>query len=138
MCPVMEHPDCNAGMWCSMTYLSAGQIMGGDRRCVHVRIYGAPHYIRTEELGMLFFVGETVPLLRNWPSENETMEVSGRVHLNPSGRSVLFEIGTSRFMVPRDRFLAVAFGEDFSGILFEIPSDANKIEIISQHKGGTA
>ncbi len=87
---------------------------------------------------MLFFVGETVPLLRNWPSENETMEVSGRVHLNPSGRSVLFEIGTSRFMVPRDRFLAVAFGEDFSGILFEIPSDANKIEIISQHKGGTA
>lgn len=121
-----------------MTSLSAGQIMGGDMGCVHVRIYGAPHYIRTEELGMLFFVGETVPLLKNWPSENETHQVSGKVHLNPSGRSVIIEIDTSRFMVPRDRFLAVAFGEDFSGIVFEIPSDKNKIEIISPHKGGRA
>jgi hypothetical protein len=121
-----------------MTPFSAGQILCGDEGCVHVKIYGAPHYIRTEELGTLFFVGDTVLLLKNWPSENETRQVSGRVHLNPSGRSVIIEIDTSRFMVPRDRFLAVAFGEDVFSIVFEIPSDKNEIEIISPHKGGIA
>jgi len=112
--------------------------MGGSDGCLHVRIYGAPHYICPEELGMLFFVGDSVPLLKNYPSAGSTPQLSGRVRLNASGRSVIIEIGAARFMVPRDRFLAVAFGEDFSCIIFEIPSEKNGIEIISPHKGGTA
>jgi len=121
-----------------MTPFSAGQILGGSDGCVHVRIYGAPHYICPEELGMLFFVGDSVPLLKNFPSVSETPQLSGRVHLNASGRSVIIEIGTARFMVPRDRFLAVAFGEDISCIIFEIPSEKNEIACISPPKGGTA
>ncbi|MDO9326255.1 MAG: hypothetical protein Q7T80_14990 [Methanoregula sp.] len=121
-----------------MNPFSAGQIMGGSDGCVHVKIYGAPHYICPEELGMLFFVGDSVPLLKNFPSVSETPQLSGRVHLNASGRSVIIEIGAARFMVPRDRFLAVAFGEDISCLIFEIPSDKNEIEIISPRKGGKA
>ena len=112
--------------------------MGGSDGCVHVSIYGTPHYICPEELGMLFFVGDSVPLLKNFPSVKSTPQLSGRVRLNASGRSVIIEIGAARFMVPRDRFLAVAFGEDSSCIIFEIPSEKNGIEIISPNKGGKA
>ena len=122
-----------------MSPFSAGQVRGGSEGCVHVSINGAPHYICPEELGMLFFLGDTVPLLQRFPSVNETPKVSGQVRLNPSGRAVIIEVGAGRFMVPRDRFLAVAFGEDISSILFEIPSDRDEIEIISPScKGGTA
>jgi len=51
---------------------------------------------------------------------------------------VIIESGRERFMVPRDRFLAVAFGEDISTLIFEIPSDRAELEIISPCKGGTA
>jgi len=88
--------------------------------------------------GCSFFVGDTVPLLKKFPSVYETPTVSGQVRLNPSGRSVIIEVGAGRFMVPRDRFLAVAFGEDISSIIFEIPSDRTEIEIISPCKGGRA
>jgi hypothetical protein len=121
-----------------MTPFSAGQIMGGSDGCVHVKIYGAPHYICPEELGMLFFVGDSVPLLKNFPSLSESPQLSGRVHLNASGRSVIIELGAARFMVPRDRFLAVAFGEGISCIICEIPSEKNEIETISPGKGGKA
>jgi hypothetical protein len=120
-----------------MTPFSAGEIMGGSDGCVHVNMYGAQHYICPEELGMLFFAGDSVPLLKNFPSGQSTPQLSGRVRLNASGRSVIIEIGAARFMVPRDRFLAVAFGEDISCIIFEIPSEKNGIAIISP-KGGTA
>lgn len=112
--------------------------MGGSDGCVHVKIYGAPHYICPEELGMLFFVGDSVPLLKNFPSLSESPQLSGRVHLNASGRSVIIELGAARFMVPRDRFLAVAFGEDISCIICKIPSEKNEIETISPGKGGKA
>jgi hypothetical protein len=45
-------------------------------------------------------------------------------------------VGNIRYMLPRDRFIAVALGEDVSCILFEVPSDVPEPEIISPNKGG--
>jgi hypothetical protein len=47
-----------------MTAYAAGQIMCGDEGRVHIRIWGDLHYICPEELGMLFFVGDHVPILK--------------------------------------------------------------------------
>ena len=121
-----------------MIPVSAGQVRSGSEGCVHVTINGQAHFICPEDLGMLLFIGESVPLLAKRPGANENPMVSGRVRLNPSGRSVIIESGRERFMVPRDRFLAVAFGEDISTLIFEIPSDRAELEIISPCKGGTA
>jgi hypothetical protein len=41
-------------------------------------------------------------------------------------------------MLPRDRFIAVALGEDVSCILFEVPGDVPEPEILTPHKGGAA
>ena len=119
-----------------MTAFAAGQIMCGDEGCVHIRIWGDLHYICPEELGMLFFVGDHVPILRKPKLVPEAPFVSGSAYLSPSGRAVIIAMNKQRYMVPRDKFLAVAFGEDVACIFFEVPGTAPEIEIISPRKGG--
>jgi hypothetical protein len=83
-------------------------------------------------------MGDSVPLLRNWPSKNDPPQVAGTVHLNPSGRGVIIESGKQRYQLPRDKFIAVALGEDISCIFFEVPSDEQEPEIITPARRGTA
>jgi len=119
-----------------MSHFSAGLVMTGSDGSVHVRIWGERYYICPEELGMLLFVGDRVPLLKKGPVPEGIPLVSGTAYLNPSGRAVIIAVGKTRYMLPRDRFIAVALGEDVSCILFEVPSDVPEPEIISPHKGG--
>ena len=121
-----------------MTAYAAGQILCGDEGRVHIRIWGDLHYICPEELGMLFFVGDHVPILKKPKLVPETPVVSGSAYLSPSGRAVILAMGKQRYMVPRDKFLAVALGEDVSCIFFEVPGNEPEIEILSPHKGGAA
>jgi hypothetical protein len=120
-----------------MMHYSAGLVISGSEGCVHVRIWSEHYYVSPEDLGMLLFVGDHVPLLKKGPVTPGIPQVSGSVSLNPSGRAVIISIGKSCYILPRDRFIAVAFGEDVSCILLEVPSDASDIEIISPPKRGT-
>jgi len=121
-----------------MTAFAGGQVMCGGEGRVHVHIWGEPHYICPEDLGMLLFVGDHVSLFKKGPAPQEVPQVSGSVYLSPSGRAIIIATGRQRYMLPRDRFLAVALGEDVSCIFFEVPSDETEIEIISPSKGGVA
>ena len=109
-------------------FASGGQVMCGAEGCVHVRIWGELHYVCPEDLGRLLFVGDRVPLLRKGPGEvpHETVQVSGSVSISPSGRAVILATGSQRYMLPRDRFVAVALGEEVSCLFFEMPSDDDK------------
>ena len=119
-----------------MTPYAAGQILFGSDGSVHIRIWGERYYISPGDLGMLFFVGDIVPVLKRVKASTGTRQVSGSAFLSPSGQAVLIEIGSQRYMLPRDKFIAVAFGEAVSGLFFEVPEDAPEIEIISPRKGG--
>jgi hypothetical protein len=66
-----------------MTHFSAGNVMTGSDGYVHVRIWDKSYFICPEDMGMLLFVGETVPLLHKNPGP------SGAVAFNPSGRAVI-------------------------------------------------
>jgi hypothetical protein len=109
-------------------FASGGQVMCGAEGQVHVRIWGELHYVCPEDLGRLLFVGDRVPLLRKGPAEvsREPIQVSGSVRISPSGRAVIIATGYQRYMLPRDRFLAVALGEEVSCLFFEMPSDDEK------------
>jgi hypothetical protein len=120
----------------TMSHFSAGIVMTGGDGYVHVRIWGESYYICPEELGMLLFVGDRVPLLKKGPDPNGMPLISGIAQLNPSGRAVIIGVGKTRYMLPRDRFIAVALGEDISCLLFEVPSDVKESEIISPSKKG--
>ena len=119
-----------------MTRFSAGIVLTGSDGYVHVRIWDKSYFICPEDMGMLLFVGETVPLLQKNPDQVGSPIASGSVALNPSGRAVIMAVGNIRYMLPRDRFIAVALGEDVSCILFEVPGDVPEPEIISPKKGG--
>jgi hypothetical protein len=121
-----------------MTRFSAGIVMTGSDGYVHVRIWDKSYFICPEDMGMLLFVGETVPLLHKNPDPIGSSVTSGSVALKPSGRAVILSIGNIRYMLPRDRFIAVALGEDVSCILFEVPGDVPEPEILVPHKGGAA
>ena len=121
-----------------MSSFSAGIVLTGSDGYVHVRIWDKSYFICPEDMGMLLFGGETVPLLHKNPDPSGTPVTSGSVALNPPGRAVILSIGTIRYMLPRDRFIAVALGEDVSCILFEVPGDVPEPEIILPNKGGVA
>jgi hypothetical protein len=109
-------------------FASGGQVMCGADGCVHVRIWGELHYVCPEDLGRLLFVGDRVPLLRKGPGDvpHKPARVSGSVRISPSGRAVIIASGSHRYMLPRDRFVAVALGEEVSCLFFEMPSDDEK------------
>ena len=120
-----------------MTSCAAGQILCGDDGRVHIRIREERYYLYPEDLGTLFFVGDRVPLLKKGPARQVHVE-SGRVYLSRSGRAVIIAIDKKRYILPRDRFLAAALGEEISCCLFEGPADATETEKISPHKEGAA
>jgi len=109
-------------------FASGGQVMCGEDGQVHVRVWGELHYVCPEDLGRLLFIGNRVPLLRKGPGEGprETVPVSGSVRISPSGRAVIIATGSQRYMLPRDRFVAVALGEEVSCLFFTMPSDDEK------------
>ena len=120
-----------------MTAYAAGQIMCGSEGRVYARIWGELYYICPEDLGVLFFVGERVSLIKKGPAP-QVPQVAGTVYLSPSGRAVIIAIDRQRYLLPRDKFLAVVLGEDVSCIFFEAPGNEPEIEIISPRKGGAA
>ena len=121
-----------------MSHFSAGIVLTGSDGYVHIRIWDKSYFIRPEDMGMLLFVGETIPLLQKNPDPSGNPVASDLISLNPSGRAVIISVGSVRYMLPRDRFIAVALGEDVSCILFEVPGDVPEPEILTPHRGGAA
>jgi len=111
-------------------FASGGQVMCGAEGQVHVRIWGELHYVSPEDLGRLLFMGERVSLIRKGSAPEKVpqplAQVSGSICLTPSGRAVIIAAGSQRYMLPRDRFLAVALGEEVSCLFFEMPSDDDR------------
>ena len=120
-------------------FASGGQVMCGAEGGMHVRIWGELHSIRPEDLGRLLFMGEQVSLIRTGTVAEEVSQplpqISGSVCLTPSGRAVIIAAGSQRYLLPRDRFLAVAFGEEVSCLFFELPSDEPDSERIPGARG---
>ena len=117
-------------------FASGGQVMCGAEGCVHVRIWGELHTICPEDLGRLLFVGERVSLFTRENVPGDLYQVSGSVCLSPSGRAVIIASGSQRYMLPRDRFLAVALGEEISCIFIELPADTPERDILPASRGG--
>ena len=118
-----------------MNTCPAGHIMSGDDGRVHICIWEGRYYLTPEDLGTLFFTGEPVLLLKKGPAP-QVFRISGNVYLSPSGQAVIIATDQQRYMVPRARFLAVAFGEEPHCDFFEVPEEETDIEIISPHKEG--
>ena len=121
-------------------FASGGQVMCGAEGRMHVRIWGELHSICPEDPGRLLFVGDRVSLFTKGPEKvpKDSVQVSGPVCHSPSGRAVIISTGNQRYMLPRDRFLAVAPGEEISCIFFEVPSDTPDSEILPASRGGIA
>ena len=117
-------------------FASGGQVMCGAEGGVHVRVWGELHTICPEDLGRLLFVGERVSLFTRGPENVVNDAVSGSVCLSPSGRAVIIASGSQRYMLPRDRFLAVALGEEISCIFVEVPKDTPNNGILPASIGG--
>ena len=117
-------------------FASGGQVMCGAEGGVHVRIWGELHTICPEDPGRLLFVGERVSLFTRGPENVVKDAVSGSVSLSPSGRAVIIASGSQRSMLPRDRFLAVALGEEISCIFIELPADTLERDLLPASQGG--
>ena len=117
-------------------FASGGQVMCGAEGGVHVRIWGELHTICPEDLGRLLFVGERVSLFSRGPENVLKDAVSGSVALSPSGRAVIIASGSQRYMLPRDRFLAVALGEEISCIFVELPADIPERDLLPASQRG--
>lgn len=106
-----------------MTQHPAGLIMSGSEGCLHIHIWDERFLIYPDDLGAIVFLGEIVPIIRLDSPPRDPVRIGGFVHLNRSGRAVVFEIGDVCYLVPRDRFLTVALGEEVSCLVAEIASD---------------
>ena len=118
-------------------FASGGQVMCGAEGGVHVRVGGELHIICPEDPGRLLFVGERVSLFTKGPENVLKDSLSGPVCLSPFGRAVIIATGNQRSMLPRDRFLAVALGEEISCIFVEVPADRPEREIQPASQGGS-
>jgi hypothetical protein len=116
-------------------FASGGQVMCGAEGGMHVRVWGELHTICPEDLGRLLFVGERVSLFTRGAENVSKDSVSGSVSLSPSGRAVIIASGSQRYMLPRDRFLAVALGEEISCIFVEVPADTMERELLPASPG---
>ena len=117
-----------------MTPLSAGEIRAGGDGCVHLLIGKQILALNPGDMGVLFFGGGAAPVRALTGPGEPGEKPRGMVRLTPSGRAVTIELGGERFMVPRDRFLAVAFGEDIASLVFTVPSDRT----VSSGRGDSA
>jgi hypothetical protein len=120
-----------------MSAQASGQILFADEGRMHIRIWDGQYYICSKDLGILFFIGGDIPVLKKENGTDTTPMVSGNAYLAPSGQAVIIAIGSLRYMIPRERFLAVAFGEEVSCIFSEMPVDPPGIETLQRGKGGT-
>ena len=68
-----------------MSAYPAGHILFGDEGRVHICIWDTRYQICPEDLGMLFFVGDRVPLMKKGPAP-QVFQISGQVSLAPPGR----------------------------------------------------
>ncbi len=118
-----------------MSTSPAGHIMYGDGGRVHFCIREGQYQVTPEDLGTLFFVGEPGLLMKKGPA-SQVFQIAGSVYLSPSGQAVIIAIERQRYMVPRDRLLAVAFGKEHSCDFYEVPDESTDIGIISPHKEG--
>ena len=107
---------------------------------MHVRIRGELPTISPEAPGRLLFVGDRVSLCTQGPEEvpEDAAQVSGPVCPSPSKSAVIISTGSQRSMLPRDRFPAVAPGEEISCIFVEVPSDTPDGNILPASTGGIA
>jgi hypothetical protein len=121
-----------------MTLSSDGSILAGADGSVQIRIWTEHYAICPEDLGQLFFVGEAVTILHPSSPIAGIPQAAGTAALNASGRAVILTIGTKRYLVPSDRFLAVALGEEIMYRIYETGPDEMEIEILSPRKGGAA
>ena len=119
-----------------MTPCAAGQLLCGSDGGVHIHSWDDRYYISPGNLGLLFFVGGPVPVLKIDNATTGISRVAGNASLSLSGRAVILEIDRQRYMVPRDKFLAIAFGEVISAIFYEAPEDRSETEIIYPRQGG--
>jgi hypothetical protein len=117
-------------------FASGDQVMCGAEGGVHVRVWGELHTICPEDPGRLLFVGERVSLLTKGPENILKDSRSGPVCLSPSGRAVIIASGSQRYLLPRDRFLAVGPWEEISCIFVELPAGIPEREIPPASKGG--
>ena len=121
-------------------FASGGQVMCMAGGRMDVRIRGELPPIRPEDPGRLLFVGDRVSLCTQGPEKvpRDAARVSGPVCLSPSKSAVIISTRSQRSMLPRDRFPAVAFGEEISCIFVEVPSDTPDGDILPAAKGGIA
>jgi len=118
-----------------MSTSPAGHIMYGDGGRVHICIREGWYQITPEDLGTLFFVGEPVLLMKKGPAP-QVFQIAGTVYLSPSGQAIIIAIERRRYIVPRDRLLAVALGNEPSCDFYEVPDENTDVGIISPHKEG--
>jgi len=117
-------------------FASGGQVMCGAEGGVHVRVGGELHTICPEDPGRLLFIGERVSLFTKRTENAVKDSRSSPVSPSPSGRAVIIATGNQRSMLPRDRFLAVAPGEEISCIFVEVPADTPESGILPASQGG--
>lgn len=117
-------------------FASGGQVMCGADGGVHVRAGGELHTICPEDPGRHLFAGERVSLFIKGAENVCKDTISGPVPLSPYGRAVIIASGNQRSMLPRDRFLAVALGEEISCIFVEVPADTPERELLPSSPGG--
>jgi hypothetical protein len=117
-------------------FASGGQVMCGAGGGVHVHEGGELHTICPEDTGRLLFVGERVLLFTQGPENVPRASLSGPVALSPYGRAVIIANGSQRYMLPRDRFPAVALGEEISCIFVELPPDIPERDLLPASPGG--
>ncbi|MFA4877033.1 MAG: hypothetical protein WC586_06435 [Methanoregula sp.] len=119
-----------------MTARSTGRVLCGVDGCVHIRIGDERYYLRPEDLGRLFFLSVKVPLFRKDTFQDSPGEY-GCVYPSPSGRAVVIAKDKQHYLLPRDRFLSIALGEEFSCPLFEVPKDGLElIPLFPARQGG--
>lgn len=108
----------------------AGHAVYGCDGRLHICIRESRFQILPEDLGTLFFIGDEVPLTQDGPAP-QVYRLSGTVGFSPSGQAVIVAIGPHRYMAPRNRLLAVAFGAEATCDLFELPGESTDIATIS-------
>ena len=117
-------------------FASGGQVMCGAGGGVHVRVWVELYTICPEDPGRFLFVGERVSLFSKGLENTVKDSLSGPVSPSPTGRAVIITTGSQRSMLPCDRFLAVALGEEIFCIFVEVPADSPESGILPASQGG--
>jgi len=113
----------------------SGQIRFGAVSRVPIHTREDRNYLCHQDLGPLVFLGDSMLFPKKGPAP-QVHEVCGRVRFPPSGWAVVITMGKQQRIIPRDKFLAIAFREEFFLTFFEVPAGGLEIEPVSLHKRG--